>query len=112
MNDRAETSFALDDHIRYTHLAAESREEDDEFDGVDIMSNDNEGSLLSFNERNDVVQTVFNKERLLVFSCLLLLRSSLGNGLETFFLLGLALGAVSTRRIRTCKDLSKCRRTC
>lgn len=107
MDDRAETGLALDDHIRDAHLATERREEDDEFDGVDIVSNDDEGSLLVFDEGNDVVQTVFDKERLLILGCLLLLGSGLGDGFETFLLLGLALRTVSARSIRTCQVLLK-----
>lgn len=97
VDHRAETSLALDNHIRDTHLATQCREEDDELDGVDIVCNDDEGSLLGFDEGNNVVETVFDKERLLVLGCLLLLGGGLGDGLETFFLLSLALGAVSTR---------------
>jgi hypothetical protein len=96
VDNRAETSLALDDYIRNTHLATQSREEDDEFDGVDIVCNDDEGSLLGFDEGNNVVEAVFDKERLLVLGSLLLLGGGLGDGLETFLLLGLALGAVST----------------
>ena len=112
VNDRAETSLALDDHIRDAHLATERGEEDDELDGVDIVCNSNEGSLLGFDEGNNVVETVFDKERFLVLGCLLLLGGGLGDGLETFLLLGLALGAVSTRSIRTRQILSRCGHTC
>ena len=42
VHDRTETGLALDDHVGYTHLSAESREEDDKLNGVDIVSNDDE----------------------------------------------------------------------
>jgi len=48
VNDGAETRFGFDDDVGNAHLAAESREVDDEFDGVDIVSNDDKGGLLGF----------------------------------------------------------------
>ena len=61
----AKTGLALDDDIRDTHLAAESRDEDDEFDRIDIMGDDDESGLLGLNEGHDVVKTVFHKQGLL-----------------------------------------------
>ena len=66
VNDRTETSLALDNDIRDTHLAAESGKEDNELDGVNIVSDDDEGSLLGLYEGNSVVQTVLDEERLLL----------------------------------------------
>lgn len=43
----SETSLVLDDNVRNAHLSAESRDEDDELDRVDIIGNDDEVSLLS-----------------------------------------------------------------
>jgi hypothetical protein len=65
VDDGAETSLALDNNVRHTHLAAKGREEDNELDGVNIMSDDNEGRLLGLNEGNRVVKTVLDEERLL-----------------------------------------------
>lgn len=65
MHDRAETGLALDDNVRDTHLAAESRKEDDELDGVDIVSDDDERCFLGLNESHTVVQTVLDKQGLL-----------------------------------------------
>lgn len=104
VHDGAETSLALDDHIRDTHLAAKSGKEDDEFDGVDIVRNDDERRLLGLDEGDTVVEAVLDEERFLVLGCLLLLGSSLGDGLETSLLLGLGLGAVSTRSISTVRS--------
>ena len=64
MNDSAETSFAFDNDIRNTHLAAEGGQEDDKLDGVNIMSDDDEGSFLSLDEGYDVIKTVFDEQRL------------------------------------------------
>ena len=112
VDDRTEASLALDDHIRDTHLATESREENDKFDGVDIVCNDYERSLLGFDKGNGVVETIFGKERLLILGCLLLLGSSFGNSFEPLLLLGLGLGAVSTRSMRTREVPSRFGHTC
>ena len=66
VDDRAETSLALDDDVGDTHLAAESREENNELDGVNIVSDDDEGSLLGLYEGNSVVQTVLDEKGLLL----------------------------------------------
>ena len=55
MNDGTKTGLALDNDIGDTHLSAKGREEDNQFDGIDIMGNDNKCSLLCFNESNSVV---------------------------------------------------------
>ena len=65
VNDRAETGLALDDDVGDTHLAAERGEEDNELDGVDIVSDDNERSLLGLDEGNAVVEAVLDEEGLL-----------------------------------------------
>ena len=55
MNDSAETSFAFHNDIRDTHLTTEGGQEDDELDGVDIMSDDDESRLLGFDEGNNMI---------------------------------------------------------
>ena len=65
MDDRAETGLALDDDVGDTHLAAESGEEDNKLDGVNIVGDDDKGSLLGLDESNTVVQTVLDEEGLL-----------------------------------------------
>jgi len=65
MHDRAKTSLAFDNDIRYTHLTAQGRKENDEFDGVNIVSYDDERSLLCLDECNNVVQAVLDVKRLL-----------------------------------------------
>ena len=37
MDNRAEPGLALDDGVGDTHLAAKSREEDDQLDGVNVV---------------------------------------------------------------------------
>ena len=65
VDDRAEAGLALDDDVRDAHLAAERGEEDNELDGVDIVSDDNERSLLGLDEGNAVVEAVLDEEGLL-----------------------------------------------
>lgn len=95
VDDSAETSLALDDGIGDAHLAAESGEEDNELDGVDIVGDEDEGSLLVLNEANNVVETVLDNVGLLG-DILLLLALLDGSSLleKTLLLLGLGLGAV------------------
>jgi len=95
VNNSTETSFAFYNDIRDTHLATKGREKDDELDGVNIMSNNDEGRLLGFNESDDVIETVFNKQGLLC----VLGRPCVGSGsgssrLQTSLLVLLRLGTV------------------
>ena len=46
VDNGTETGLTLDDDVWNTHLAAEGGQEDNELDRVDIIGNDNEGSLL------------------------------------------------------------------
>lgn len=54
-NDGTETCLSLDNDIGNAHLAAESGEEDNEFNGVNIVSDDDEGSLLGLDQTDDVL---------------------------------------------------------
>ena len=65
MDNRPEARLALDDDVRNAHLAAESGEEDDELDGVDVVRDDDEVRLLRLDERDDVVEAVLDEEGLL-----------------------------------------------
>ena len=65
MDDSSEAGLALDNGIGDTHLAAESGEEDNELDGVDIVSDDDERRLLGLNEGNTVIEAVLDEQRLL-----------------------------------------------
>lgn len=113
MNDGTKTGLALDNHIRHTHLAAKSRQEHDELNRVNVMGNDDKGSLLGLNKSNNVVQAVLDKEGLLRILeqtsvhieeikeagrytnlDLLVLGSSSSSSLETSLLLLLRLRAV------------------
>jgi hypothetical protein len=65
VDDGAQTRLRLDNNVRDAHLAAESRKEDNKLNGVDIIGNNDKGSLLSLDEGNAVVQAIFDKEWLL-----------------------------------------------
>lgn len=97
VHNAAETGLALHNDVGDTHLAAESGEEDDELNGVDIIGDDNERCLLCLNEGDDMVKTVLDEERLLGRVGLVLrltLSSRSGGRSETVMLLLLGLGAV------------------
>ena len=57
VDDGAETSLALDNGVGDTHLLAESGKEDNELNGVNIVGDEDEGSLLVLDEADNVVQT-------------------------------------------------------
>jgi hypothetical protein len=115
VDDRAETSLALHNNVRDTHLAAESGEEDDELDRVDVVRDDDEAGLLGLNESDTVVEAVLDEQRLLVLSksweqraervgqrtdlVLTVLGSGLGRSLETRLLLLLGLRAVLVQQL-------------
>lgn len=47
----------LHDAVRDAHLAAESRQPDDELDGVDVVGDDDEGCLLLLDQGGHVLKT-------------------------------------------------------
>ena len=65
MNDSAETSFAFYNDIRNAHFATKGGQEDDELDRVNIMSDDDESGLLGLDEGNNMIETIFDEQRLL-----------------------------------------------
>ena len=93
-DDGTETSLALDDSVRDTHLAAESGEEDDELDRVDIISDDDEVGLLVLDEGDDVVESRLDEEGLLGLVRLLSVGEVGSLGLEANLLLLLRLSLV------------------
>ena len=62
MNDGTKTGFAFDNEIRDTHLTTQSREEDDEFDRVHIMGDNDKGCLFGFDEGDAMVETILDEE--------------------------------------------------
>lgn len=102
MDDRAETGLALNDGVRDTHLLAEGRKEDNELDGVNIIGDEDERSLLVLNQADDVVETVLGSVGLLADVLLLLALLDSGGLLEeTLLLLGLGLRAVLVEELES-----------
>lgn len=102
MDDSSQPSLALDDSIRDAHLAAQGGKEDDQFDRVDVVGNEDKRSLLVFNEADDMVQTVLDSVRLLAH-ILLLLALLDGGGLlqQTLLLLGLGLRPILVEKLES-----------
>lgn len=100
MDDCSETGLALHDGVGDTHLLAQRGQEDDELDGVNIVGDEDQRSLLVLDEADNVVQAVLDSVGLLA-DVLLLLALLDGGGLlqETLLLLGLGLGAVLVEQL-------------
>lgn len=100
VDDGTETGLALDDGVGDTHLAAESRKEDDKLDRVNVVGDQDESRLLGLDEGDNVVETVLDDVGLLA-DILLLLALSDGGGLllETLLLVGLGLRAVLVQEL-------------
>jgi len=56
-DEATETGLALDDAVWDAHSAAESGEEDNDLDGVDVVGDDDQGSLLLLDGGGDAVDT-------------------------------------------------------
>lgn len=100
VDDRAESGLALDDGIRDAHLAAKSRQEDDQLNRIDVVGDDDKRSLLVLNEADNVVEAVLNNIRLLA-DVLLLLALLDGRRLpeQTLLLLRLRLRTVFVQEL-------------
>ena len=124
VDDCSETGLVLDDDVRDTHLPrrtwrrgqpdsgpstimpthlpAESGQEDDQLDRVDVVGNDDQRSLLGLDEGDTVVQPVLGEQGLLrVLGGGLFTLGGLGLGLleETGLLLLLGLGLVLVQEL-------------
>lgn len=89
-------SLALDNAVGDAHLAAESREPDNQLNRVNVVSNHDQLSLLGLNQGSDVVQAVLDHVGLLgrVQLALGLLGLSSSGSAQTLLLLSLRLGLV------------------
>lgn len=95
VDNGTETSLALDNGIGDTHLAAESGKEDNQLNRVNVVGDQNKGSLLVLDEADNVVETVLDVVGLLGDILLLLALGNSGSlSVETLLLLGLGLRAV------------------
>jgi len=98
VNDSAETSFAFYNDVGNTHLATEGGQEDDELYGVDIMSDDDESSLLGLDEGYNMIKTIFDEQRFLRVLGILIGNSSSSSSLETGLLLLRRLGTIFVKK--------------
>ena len=64
VNQFSEGSFSLDECVWDVEFFAEVGDPDDEFDGFDVVSNNNELGLLLLNKFGDVVETELKMIRL------------------------------------------------
>jgi hypothetical protein len=95
VDNRAESGLALDDGIWDSHLSAQSWEEDNQLDWVDIIGDEDQRGLLVLNQANDVVETILGSVWLLANVFLLLALLDGGSLLQqTLLLLSLALWSV------------------
>ena len=95
VDNGTQTSLALDDSVRDTHLTAESGKENNQLNGVNVVGNQDERGLLVLDKTNNVVKTVLDVVRLLADVLLLLaLSDSGGLTVETLLLLDLGLRTV------------------
>ena len=100
MNDSAESGLALDDRIWNAHLSAECWEIDDEFDRVDIVWDEDEGSFLVLDEGDDVVEAILDGEWFLAYIFLLLaFLDSRGFLVQSLFLLGFCLWSILVQEL-------------
>ena len=104
MNDCSQTSLALDDAIRHTHLAAQSGQEDYQLNGINVVGDEHQRCLLVLDQTDNVVEAVLDSVRLLGHVLFLL---SVLDGLslfdETLLLLLFDLRAVL---VQQAEDLS------
>jgi len=92
-----ETSLALHNNVGNLHLAAEGGQPNNEFDRINIVSDDDQLRLLLFNQGGDVAQAEFENLGLLTLDSFALLLSC-GAGLETVCLLGSGLWTVGMQQ--------------
>lgn len=102
VHNSSESRLSFDDAIRNSHFTAESRKENDELDGVNVVGNKDERGLLVLDQTNDVVEAVLDSIWLLADVLLLLaLRDGGGLLVQTVLLLGLGLWSVLVKELKS-----------
>lgn len=99
VHQSTKTGLGLDNAVWDTHLAAESRQPKDKFNRVNIVSNDNELSLLGLDKSGDVVDTVLDVDRLLTLVNSGASSGSLSKLLQSQLLLDLGFRAVLVEQL-------------
>jgi len=90
----SESGFAFNDAVRDIHLSAKSWKVDNNFDWVDVVSDDNELSLFSFDQVDDLVDTAGEGCWSLAWGVWLSFSSGFGSGHQSGFFLGLIFWGV------------------
>jgi hypothetical protein len=107
VHNLSKAGLALNNAIGDVHLAAQCRQPNNDFDRVDVVGNDHEGSLLLLNKGGNVVDATLNKERTLALGGSSLSLLGLGSSLKTVLLLLLGLRAVfgeNFEQLSSCQD--------
>ena len=101
MNNRSKPGLTLDNHVGHAHLSAEGGEVDNKLDGINIVGDEDDASLLVLDQADNVVQSELGSVWLLANVLLLLaVRNSGGFLGETLLLLGLGLRAVLVEQLK------------
>ena len=74
MHNNTQSSLALDNSIRHTHLSAQSWQEDNQLNRVNIIRDQYQSRFLVLDQANHMIESVFHRIRLLAH---ILLRLSL-----------------------------------
>ncbi len=102
VHDSSESGLAFDDGVWDAHLSAEGWEVDDQLNRIDIVGDEDEGSLLVLDQADNVVETVLDSIWLLTHVFLLL---ALGDGsrfsLQALLLLGFGLWSVFVQELES-----------
>ena len=100
MDDDAQAGFTFYYCVGHAHFTAEGGKEDDEFDGVDVVGDQDEIRFFVFDQADDVVEAVFDGVGFLAH-VLLLLAFFHGRGFfqQSFVLLGFGLGLVFVQEL-------------
>lgn len=61
VHDCTKASLRLHNYIRNTHFSAQCRKEDNKFDGIYVVGDNDQICLLGLDERDNVVQAVLDK---------------------------------------------------
>jgi len=93
-DELSESGFTFDDAVRNIHLSAQSWKVDDNFDWINIVSNDDKLGLFSFNKVDDFVDTAGQSGWSLAWGIWLSGSSGFSSGDESFFFLGFVFWSV------------------
>jgi hypothetical protein len=95
VHERSQASLVLDNHERNLHLAAQSRQPEDKLNGVDVVGNEHQLSLLLFNQRGNMLKSKLDLKRCLAHG---------SSTLRSSFLDLLLFGSLCVRTVRVQKS--------